>query len=130
MVPKIRTTVHLKHVVSKANKNRTVGCCMFITQPTFLGGDIMTTNPAFILRNIFDKKILVPIKKNTIGDTPILLNNTAAEIWNKSNECANESELVNAISELFGLQSGSEDWLAVIEFITEMTRIGLIIQGK
>lgn len=86
----------------------------------------MTINSGYILRNIYGKNILMPVCRNEAGDTPILLNDIAAEIWNKAKESGDRKELCDAIAELYGLQEGTVEKSAVRVFIDELIKMRLI----
>lgn len=86
----------------------------------------MTTNAGYILRNIYGKNVLMPVSRNEAGDTPILLNDVAAEIWKRTGNSSDRQELCNTVAELYGLQEGSIEKNAVRIFIDELLKMHLI----
>ena len=86
----------------------------------------MKKNNSFVLRNIFDKKVLVPIKANEVGDEPILLNDVGADIWIESDNADNISKLVGVISKKYNLHDGSIEQQAVLDFINNLIELKLV----
>lgn len=86
----------------------------------------MTTNPGFLLRSIYGKNILMPICRNEVGDSPILLNDVAAEIWRQAGKSSDANMLLDKIADLYGLQEDSLEKNAVNIFINELIQRHLI----
>lgn len=87
----------------------------------------MTINPSFVMRNIYGRKILVPVTQNSVTDAPIVLNDIAFEIWNKAESCDDKDSLLNSIVRNYDLQEGSEEEKAVKAFIDQLIQTGLIL---
>lgn len=58
----------------------------------------MRKNSSFILRYIYGKKVLIPIKANEVGDEPILMNDVGADIWNEADHADSIVSLVDSIT--------------------------------
>lgn len=81
----------------------------------------------FVLRNVFGKAILMPIKKNIFSDSPVLLNKTAEVIWKLSSECDDAEELWLRSCEFFGIDqdSDTENANSIKIFIMQLYSIGI-----
>lgn len=88
----------------------------------------MKKNNNFVLRNIYGKKLLVPIKANEVGDDPILMNDVGVEIWNEADNANSVSELINNISKKYNLLNDSVEQQAIVEFIHNLISIKLIYE--
>jgi len=88
----------------------------------------MICNPAFVLRRIYGKSILMPIRRNSLGNDPILLNDVATTIWQSAETCPNQGALVNDISDLYGLAPDSAERDAVRAFIEQLESMTLIYE--
>lgn len=86
----------------------------------------MYTNKAFILRDICGKFILVPFRANEASDDPILFNEIAATIWEYASKYKDRDELLNKITQLYGIEQNSTEMFAVDNFITQMVKIKLL----
>lgn len=86
----------------------------------------MHVNPSFILRDVLGKKILMPVTRNEITDTPIVLNDVASEIWVKAEGFSDIVSLIRDIDNTYGLQAGSEEEKTVSQFIDQLLEMGLI----
>lgn len=87
----------------------------------------MKTNDAFILRNIYGKYILMPIRSNQTSNDPILLNEVAASIWNEAIEGIEIENLISNIAQVYNLLENSSELLAVKQFIDQMVTMGLLL---
>ena len=87
---------------------------------------MMTCNPNFVVREIFGKVLLMPIRRNEIGNEPIHLNDVAAVIWKHADSCKTKEDLQKAISSLYGLEPDSAEQVAVTQFINELIEVKLI----
>lgn len=54
----------------------------------------MKINPKFILRNIHDTYMLIPIRKNELTKNPIALNYSAAVILEACSKCNSKEDLL------------------------------------
>lgn len=86
----------------------------------------MKTNKNLILRNIYGKKILIPYRMSEAGDEPIFLNDMASEIWDLVEKGLSEEEIVGTIDREYSLTKESTEEKALIIFIDEMIKKGLI----
>ena len=80
----------------------------------------MRTNPNLILRELYGKYILMPVKDNEAGNDPVCLNDVAARIWKAAAASKNRFELQNFIYDMYGLDEYSEEVYAVERFITQL----------
>lgn len=88
----------------------------------------MKKNDNFVLRDIYGKKVLVPVKANEVGDDPILMNDVGAEIWCESENVENVSELVNNILKKYDLPNDSVEKQAIEDFVQNLLDIKLIYE--
>lgn len=86
----------------------------------------MKKNDNFVLRDIYGKKVLVPVKANEVGDDPILMNDVGADIWCESENAENVLELVNNILKKYDLPSDSVEKQAIEDFVQNLLDIKLI----
>lgn len=86
----------------------------------------MKRNSNFVLRNIYGKKVLVPVRANEVGDDPILMNDVAAEIWSEADSADNVSELINNILKKYDLPNDSVEKQAIEDFVQNLIAIKLI----
>jgi hypothetical protein len=86
----------------------------------------MKRNPSFVLREIHGKSLLMPVRRNTIGNEPIHLNNVAAVIWKNAEDSLSHEELLENISQLYGLTMDSAEQTAVKQFIEQLIQMELI----
>jgi len=86
----------------------------------------MTCNPNFVLREIYGKFILVPFRRNEIGNEPIHLNDVAAVIWKKASESNTANDLLDSITDIYQLTPGSAEQSAVGQFIEQLIQMKLI----
>lgn len=86
----------------------------------------MKRNSNFVLRNIYGKKVLVPVRANEVGDDPILMNDVAAEIWSEADNADNVSELINNILKKYNLPHNSVEKQAIEDFVQNLITIQLI----
>ena len=86
----------------------------------------MRKNSSFILRDIYGKKVLIPIKANEVGDEPILMNDVGADIWNEADYADSLVSLVDSITKKYNLHDGSVEQQAVKEFIFNLIDLKLI----
>ena len=88
----------------------------------------MKANDDFILRTIYGKHILFPIRKNDISSDPIMFNDIAAYMWTLINEKYDRNELLREISVRYSLEDNSEELTVVEEFLNKMININLIYE--
>lgn len=88
----------------------------------------MKTNDSFVLRNIYGKKILMPIRRNITSNDPILINEIAAHIWNVASDGLQLEEILKDIIQCYNLKSESSELIAVRKFVEQMISMGLLIE--
>ena len=88
----------------------------------------MKRNKDFILREIYGKAILMPIRKNNASNNPIYLNDMAVAIWKMAENTNNVAELIVKICKLYNLQSGSVEETAVKNYILQLIDYKLLFE--
>lgn len=86
----------------------------------------MKVKDAFVLRNIYGKHILMPVRSNEASNDPILLNDVAVSIWNEAEKELEKKQILENIAELYQLNSESPELLAVKQFVEQMEQMGLL----
>lgn len=87
----------------------------------------MQANKAFILRNIYGKHILMPIKANNASSDPILLNDVAASIWSASVNVTSAEDVLQNVIDTYGLEPKSPEAISVKNFIGTLLAMGLLV---
>ena len=87
----------------------------------------MRQNPDLILREIYGKNILMPIRFNEASNDPIYFNEVGALIWKLSDEAKNVTELLNLVCETYNLKIDSAEAVAVEGFIDQLIESKLIM---
>ncbi len=87
---------------------------------------MLKTNNAFVLREIYGKNILMPVKANNASKDPILLNDVAADIWKEAMHGCQEKQLLRRILSIYGLSEESSESLAVDRFIKQLIKTRLL----
>lgn len=88
----------------------------------------MRVNPDFVLRNIYGKYILMPVRKNDASDDPVLLNSVAADIWKSAEQRKAFEEIVQAVSSKYELQKDSMEEASVKQFINLLIEQKLLVE--
>lgn len=86
----------------------------------------MKVKDAFVLRNIYGKHILMPVRANEASNDPILLNDVAVSIWNEAEKELEKEQILKNIAQLYQLDSESPELLAVKQFVEQMEQMGLL----
>lgn len=89
----------------------------------------MKTNQNFVLREIYGKSILMPIRVNHVSNDPVFLNSTATMIWKNVESCMKKEDLVKKICEIFELSIGSAEEKAIQYFIDHLSKMELIYEN-
>ncbi len=88
----------------------------------------MRTNPNLILREIYGKAILIPIRTNEASNDPIYMNEVAVSIWKAAEEVENSEELLKYLCEKYELKENSAEAMAVESFISELLETKLLLR--
>ena len=88
----------------------------------------MRVNPDFVLRNIYGKYILMPVRKNDASDDPVVLNSVAADIWQSAEQGKAFEKIVQAVSSKYELQKDSMEEASVKQFINLLIAQKLLIE--
>lgn len=84
-------------------------------------------NDAFVLRNIYGKYILMPVRTNSASNDPILLNEVAVSIWNAVDMYQQKDQIVSNLQKQYDLETGSPEIVSIERFIDQMYDMGLLI---
>ena len=87
----------------------------------------MIVNDNFVIRNIFDTIILVPVKRNSLSNDPIYINNVIYQILENATTVKSKEELCTVIINLFNLTK-MENIDEVLECIEDLIKMELIIE--
>lgn len=87
----------------------------------------MKINDAFVLRNIYGKYILMPVRTNSASNDPILLNEVAVSIWNAVDMYQQKDQIVSNLQKQYDLETGSPEIVSIERFIDQMYDMGLLI---
>ena len=88
----------------------------------------MYVHPDFVLRKIYGKALLMPVRYNEACNDPVFLNNAAAVIWELASTGSEKQDIILKIDEMYGLQSNSEEEIAVRDFLHELIKMNLIFE--
>lgn len=87
----------------------------------------MKQNPDLILREIYGKNILMPIRYNEASNDPIYFNEVAALIWKLSDRAKDSTDLLNAVCQSYNLETDSAEAASVEGFIDQLMESKLIM---
>lgn len=86
----------------------------------------MRTNPDLVLREIYGKAILMPVRYNEASNDPIYLNDVAAQIWKCISGSDTRDVLQKSICDMYGVCEDSAEACAIKSFVTDMIEKKLI----
>ncbi len=87
----------------------------------------MKKNSDLILREIYGKNILMPIRYNDASNDPIYFNEVAALIWKLSDASKDYNELFYSVCQTYDLEENSAEAAAVKGFINQLIENKLIL---
>lgn len=87
----------------------------------------MRQNPDLILREIYGKYILIPIRYNEASNDSIYFNEAAALIWKLSAKANDKKELLSFVCEAYDLRIDSAEAAAIEGFIDQLIESKLIM---
>lgn len=87
----------------------------------------MRKNSDLILREIYGKNILMPIRYNEASNDPIYLNEVAALIWKLSDGAKDPHDLLSSVCHEYNLEKDSAEAAAVEGFINQLMENQLIL---
>lgn len=87
----------------------------------------MRKNPDLILREIYGKNILMPIRKNEVSNDPIYFNEVAALIWKLSDDMKDSNALFQSVCQIYNLKQDSTEAVVVEDFINQLLENKLIL---
>lgn len=88
----------------------------------------MKQNPDLILREIYGKSILMPIRYNEASNDPIYFNEVATLIWKLSDDAKDPADLLDAVCKSYNLETDSAEAAAVEGFINQLMESKLILE--
>lgn len=88
----------------------------------------MKVNSDLILRNIYGKNILMPIRKNNASDDPVVLNDVAADIWLLAEQEMSFDEIVDSMMLKYDLDKNSVEEASIRQFICLLTAQKLLLE--
>lgn len=91
-----------------------------------LRGDNMKINDSFVVREIYGKTLLIPVKANDISKVPICANEEAKEIISSLLKFNNLDEVLNDLSKKYDLSSENV-YNDIENFIQVLLNCGLIV---
>ena len=91
---------------------------------------MLTLNSDFVYRKIFDVNLLIPVRRNSISNDTLSLNNTAGVVFQ---ECANANDahsLAMLLCEKFIGVSKEEIYADLKTYIEDLISSGLLIEKR
>lgn len=86
----------------------------------------MHVNECFVLRKVYGKSLLMPVRKNVVSDEPILLNAVACQIWEYASEGNSFDQIIMNLRSLYGLAAESDEENSIKIFMSELIEMRLI----
>ena len=80
----------------------------------------MNINKAFVLRNIYNKYLLMPVHSNEAGNDLIYLNEIGAKIWELASIGLSEEEVIIQLMEEYDISEDSIEKQSINAFIEEL----------
>lgn len=87
----------------------------------------MKQNDAFVMRDLYERHILMPVRKNDASDDPIALNDVGADIWRAAEGKSCAKELVASVAADYGLAEDSPEAMAVAVFVDQLLEMGVLV---
>jgi hypothetical protein len=78
------------------------------------------------MRKIENIKILVPVKRNSIGNHIFYLNDVGAFIWESASSFMNVDDLVSEVARIFNVDNDIEAIDSIRNFTNGLIEIGLL----
>lgn len=88
---------------------------------------IMKQNPCFVLRFIHHLYLLIPVKRNSITKDAILLNKTAAMIFQNCESAQSAIQLADILAEQFTDVPPAEVKMHLLPYIENMIKEGFLL---
>ena len=88
----------------------------------------MRVNSAYVVRDVFEKTILIPYKKTEIGNHPIYLNDTGRVVIQMLEGATSESELCLRVAQAYNLQPESDEYGKIEDFVASLVRMNVVVQ--
>lgn len=88
----------------------------------------MQVHSDFVLRKVYGKSLLMPVRYNNVSNDPIFLNSVASLIWELAAMGNSKGQIVDEIRKIYQLASDSMEVIAVKNFIQELIDMKLILE--
>lgn len=88
----------------------------------------MQVHSDFVLRKVYGKSLLMPVRYNDVSNDPIFLNSVASLIWELAAMGNSNGQIVDEIRKIYQLVPDSMEDIAVKNFIQELIDMKLIIE--
>lgn len=85
-------------------------------------------NDWYVVRTVYGKTILMPIRKNKFYDAPIVLNTTARAILDFAENCQTQKQLFELCCSHFQIAADSENGEGVYRFVQQLFSAGILIE--
>lgn len=89
---------------------------------------MLRVNDDFIIRKIYGKVVLMPVRKNDFTNHPVLLNDTAEHIIQIAKTCTSIKELFAKSCMDYQIEEQSENGAAVMNFIQQLVSTKILIE--
>ena len=94
------------------------------------GESDLKTNDAFILRNIYGKYILMPVRANYASNEPILFNETAVSVWETAKLGLKADAITKVLCSQYGFECSSPEAVSIDHFVSQMRDMGLLVDDS
>lgn len=88
----------------------------------------MRQSDAFVMRDLYGRHILMPVRANSASNDPIALNDVAADIWRAAEAQGDLAGVVAKVAEEYGLADGSPESAAVVAFARQLVEMGVLME--
>jgi len=90
----------------------------------------LKVNPAYVLRNVLGKHILMPVYETRLGNHPIFINETGATIIKEAKCCHFADDLITHTCQVYNIDPVSTEGKQVVGFIENLIGKGIIIEEE
>jgi len=91
---------------------------------------MLTLNNDFVIRKVYGKTVLMPIRKNNFTNNPVLLNSTAECIIQIAKECNSIEELFTQSCIYYHIKEKSDNGTAILDFIQQLQDCRVLIETE
>ena len=90
----------------------------------------MEINSSFVLRNLYGKDLLIPVRRNQITRDPVLLNSTAKMVFELCRDASTVEELARLVIKRHGVEETEEIMVQLTAYIHSMLERGFLTIQK